>query len=125
MGRGQSALTKLCPFAQQALLIAILDMGERLTDKIDSNDFFPLSHELKRHRSGNRRADNDTVQALDRYYARAGAGGERLVGTIDVVGREIAFNDRDPEFARHRKERRARDSAENGPAGRGTEPPVM
>src|SRR5262245_49480956 len=125
MGRGRSALTQLCPFTQQALLVTILDMGERLTDEIDSNHFFPFSHELQRHGPGNRRADSDTVQVLDRYYARAGAGGERLVRTIHVVGREIAFDNRDPELARHRKERRARDSAENRPAGRGTEPPVM
>src|SRR5262245_8815978 len=100
-------------------------MGERLTDEIDSNHFFPSSHELQRRGAGNRRADIDTVQALDRYYAWAGAGGERLVGTIHVVGREIAFDDRDPELARDRKERRARDSAEHGPAGRGTEPATM
>src|SRR5262245_20454320 len=125
MGRGRSALTQLCPFTQQALLVTILDMGERLTDEIDSNHFFPFSHELQRHGPGNRCANTHTVQALHRYYAWAGAGGERLVGTIHVVGREIAFDDRDPELARHRKERRARHSAEHGPASRGTELAIM
>src|SRR5262249_56607792 len=70
---------------------------------------------------GLRLADSGAVETFDRHDARAGAGGERLVGTVDVVGCEIALDHWDPHDAVQGKERGPRNSAEHGAVGRSAE----
>src|SRR6185312_4686389 len=107
-----SAVMQLGPFAQQMLLVAILDMAERLTDEVDANHLFPCPHEFQRDRPRDRRTDGGAVEAFHRDDARAGAGGKSLVGAIDVVGREVGFYDGDSHLVREGKERRAGHAAE-------------
>ena len=72
-------------------------MAERLGDEIEADHVVPRPNQPHRHRPGQGLADAHRVEAGNGHDRAAGAGQERFLGVVDVVGREIALDRLDAE----------------------------